>query len=105
MFGGPKALDLQVHDLAALWHCCWLRTQILLAVFTALDCMDENLIGVVHLPQMMPPVPLLPTRLLPALFPQTLGGTHEAIGGGWQTTIMAIFALVPFDRLDTLVHR
>src|SRR5258707_14499794 len=102
MFGDPKPLDWQVHDLTPLWHCCWLRTQILLAVFTVLDFMDENLIGVVLLPQMMPPVPLLPTRLLPALFPQTLGRSHQTIGGRWQTDIPDICGFVPFEGRDSL---
>ena len=79
--------------------------QIVLAVLTALDCMKENLIGVGHLLQVMPPVPFLPTRLLPALFAQTLRGTHEAIGGGGQTAIMAIFGLLPFEGFDALLLR
>src|ERR1700688_2215076 len=66
--------------------------------------MNEHLVRGLHLPQVMPLVSLLPTRLLAARFAQALGHTHEAIGGGRQTAIMAIFGLLPLQGLEALLQ-
>jgi hypothetical protein len=104
MFGDPEPFCRQVHHLTPLWHFRWLLTQILLAVLTALDGMNEHLIGRHHLLEVMPPVALLPTGLLAALVSQALRRTNEAIGGGRQPAIMAILGLLPFERLHTLLE-
>src|SRR5260370_18172783 len=52
----------------------------------------------------MPPMALLPARLLAALFPLALGSTHKTIGGGRQTAVMTIFGLLPFESFDTLLE-
>src|SRR5262249_45835933 len=56
--------------------------------------MNEYLIGRLDLPQVMPTLTWLSARLIAALVPQALGRTHKPIGGGRQTAIMVIFALV-----------
>src|SRR5260221_3638681 len=105
MFGDPESHVWQIDHLTPLWHGGFLGTQILLAVFAAEDGMNEHLIGRLHLPQVMPTMALLPTRRLPAFFPQALGGTHKPIGGGRQTAVMAIFGLLPFQGFDALLQR
>jgi hypothetical protein len=104
MFGDPEPLDWQIHHLTPLWQCCWLAAQIVLAVLAACDRMNEYLIRHLDLLEVMPTVAFLPTGLLAALLPQALGRTHKPIGGGRQTTIMAIFGLLPFESFDTLLQ-
>ncbi len=67
--------------------------------------MNEDLIGRLYLPQVMPTMAWLSTGLLAALVPQALGRTHETIGGGRQTAIMAIFGLLPFEGFDAFLQR
>jgi hypothetical protein len=65
--------------------------------------MNEDLIGLLYLPQVMPTMSWLSTGLLAALLTQALGRAHKTIGGGRQTAIMAIFGLVPFEGFDALL--
>ena len=67
--------------------------------------MNEDLIGRLCLSEVMPTMALLPTGLLPALFPQTLDGMNKTIGGGRQAAIMAIFGLLSFERFDAFLLR
>ncbi len=67
--------------------------------------MNEDLIGNLYLPQVVPTMAVLPTRLLATLFPQALGCTNKAVGGGRQTTSMASFGQLPFERFDALLLR
>jgi len=56
-----------------------------------------------YLPQVMPTMSFLPTGLLAAPLPQALGYTNKTIGGGRQTTLVAIFGLLPFKGFDALL--
>src|SRR5260370_35335167 len=100
MFGDPESHVWQIDHLTPLWHAGFLGTQILLAVFAAEDGMNEHLIGRLHLPQVMPTMSWLSTRLLAPLCAQALGRTHKPIGGGRQTAVMAIFGLLPLQGVD-----
>lgn len=77
----------------------WLLTQVVLAVLTTLDGMNEHLIGRLYLLEMIPPM-----LHLAALVPQALWGTHKTIGGRRQTALVAIFGLLPFERSHVLVQ-
>jgi len=74
------------------------------ALLAAENWMNEDLIGHLDLPQVMPTMAWLSTRRLPAFFAQALGGTHKPIGGGRQTAVMAIFGLLPFQGFDALLQ-
>ena len=103
MFGDPEPLGRQVEHLASLRHGGFLGAQIVLALLAAEDWMNEDLIGLLYLPQVMPTMSWLSTGLLAALVSQALGRTHKTIGGGRQTAIMTIFGLLPFERFDALL--
>jgi hypothetical protein len=66
--------------------------------------MNEHFIGRLYLLKVMSAMTLLPTRLLPALLAQALGGTHKAIGGRRQTPIVTIFGLLPLERFHALLQ-
>jgi hypothetical protein len=69
MFDDPEPFDGQIHHLTPLWQVCWLQTQIMLATFTTDNGMNEDLIRHLHLPQVMPAMTFLSTRLSAALLP------------------------------------
>jgi len=104
MFGDPKPLGRQIDHLASLRDTCRLGTQIVVTLLTADDRVDEDLIGRLHLSQVMPTMAHLAAWFLATLLPQALGYTHEAVGGGGQTAIMTIFGLVPFEGVDALLQ-
>jgi hypothetical protein len=103
MFRDPEPLGRQVDHLASLRHVCGLGAQIVVAMLTVFNRMNEDLIRRLHLPQVMPTMAWLSTGLLAALLPQALGRTHKPIGGGRQTASMAIFGLLPFQGFDALL--
>jgi len=104
MFRDPESLGRQVDDLTSLWYVCRLGAQIVLAVLTTLDRMNEDFIRCLDLPQVMSTMTCLPTRFLAALCAQALGGTNKTIRGGRQTAIMAIFGLLSFEGFDVLLQ-
>jgi len=103
MFADPEPLDRQVNDLASLRQLCWLAPQILVAMLTAEDWMNEDFIGRLYLLEMMSAMSLLPTGLLAALFPQALERANKTIRGGRQAAMMTIFGKLSFQRFDTLL--
>ncbi len=74
----------------------------MLAALTAFHRMNKHLIRLLDLLEMMSTMAGLSTWFLAALFPQTLGDTDKAIGGGRQTTIVTIFGHLPFECFDAL---
>jgi hypothetical protein len=104
MFGDPQSLGRQIHHLPSFRDRGFLVTQIMVAILAADDGMNEDLIGRLQLREMMATMAFLPTGLLAAFVPQALRGAHKAIGRGRQTTVMAIFGLLPFQGLDALMQ-
>ncbi len=74
-----------------------------------LSLIEANLIknwGVgLHLLKVMPAMTLLPARFLATLLPQAFRGTHKAIGGGRQATIVAVFGQLPLQFLDAFLQK
>jgi len=95
MFDDPKPLDGQVEHLRPLWHNCWVGTQIVLAVLATKNGMYEYLIRCLYLPKVMPMMAVLSTSCLDALLAQAFRRTNKTIRRRRQTTIMAIFRLLP----------
>jgi hypothetical protein len=79
MFRDPEPLDGQIDHLASLWQCCGLVAQILLAVLTAFNRMNEHLVGCLYWLQIVSAMAFLATGLLAALFAQALGCTDKTI--------------------------
>ena len=69
MFRDPESLGGQVDHLASLRERGFLGAQVVLAVLTAHDGMDEDFIRHLHLPQMVSTMAWLPTWLLAAFLP------------------------------------
>ena len=105
MFDDPEKLRGQIDHLPSFRERGWLGTQIVLAVRTCDDGMNEHLIRRLDLPQMMSTMAFLSAWFLAAFVPQALGEPHKPIGGGRQTTIMAIFGQLPFEGFDVLLLR
>ena len=97
MFPDPESFGGQINDLASLRHCCWLGAQIRLTVLTAGDWINNDLIWLLHLLEVMPPMPCLTTWCFPAFLSQALWGTDKTIRRGRKTTIVAIFRSLSFQ--------
>ena len=112
--GALLALSLMLlHDQLRHWHIHHLPTfdlqrgyglQIRLAVLTAGDGMHEHLIGTGTPHQRLAWVAWLSTRFLPALLVQALGLPNEAVRGGRQMRIVAVFRQPLFQQLHTLLQ-
>jgi hypothetical protein len=104
MFGDPQPLGRQINHLASLREAGFLGPQIVLTLLATADGMNEDLIGRLDLPQVRASMALLSAWFLATLVPQALGGTNEAVGGGRQTAIMAVFSELPLQGFDALLQ-
>jgi hypothetical protein len=91
-----------IHHLSALHHAGRNVGQVRLALLTAFHGMDHHLIGTRREHQRFPPMALLTTGLLAALFAQILGLTAEPIRRGRQVAIMAVFGQLILQRFHLL---
>ncbi|GCE15591.1 hypothetical protein KTT_54500 [Tengunoibacter tsumagoiensis] len=103
MFHDPEPFRRQIDDLSAFRDPPRTGFKVLVAAGTGSNLMDQDLIGSFDLAQGMPFVPWLASGFFAALLAQRFGYPHKAIRGGRQTTVMAVFGLLPLKRLETLL--
>jgi hypothetical protein len=90
----PERFRWQISDLPAFRVGGWLLAQIVLALLTDLDWINEHFIGQFNLLEVMPLMTVLSTWLFATFLAQTLGRAHETIQGGRQATVMAVFGFL-----------
>lgn len=105
MLGDSEPFDWQVDHLSAFHNRAGLLSQVLLALLTTLDGMDQDFIRGRNLLEVLTAMARLPASVLATLFPQALGRSHEAIRGRRQVTIVAIFGFLLFQFLDTSLQK
>ena len=93
-----------IHHLSALDRAGLHGLQVPLAMLAALHCLDDHLIWGRRELQALAGGTRLSSGLLAALFPQAPGLAHEAIRGGRQVTVVAVFGQPLFQRLEALLQ-
>lgn len=104
MFGHPQPWRRDIDHLAAFHLQCRNGLQILLTASTVRHRMHHNFIRASLPVQRGPLVSGLTSGFLAALLAQTFGLAHEAVGGGRQVAVVAVFVHALLQRLHLLLQ-